>query len=438
MSTLIYPSNGMYLTDMDNREKIGSHEADLRSLCKGCSAECSKAYGNFLPTVQFITTENCNLNCSYCYETCKTNKKMTKEVAKAGVDFILSDQMFPYFEKESIGGLIVEFFGGEPFLNVEIMDFIADYFYEQCYLKRPEWLSSSMLATSSNGTLYFEPKVQEFCKKHKSHFSLGITIDGDKALHDECRLFYDGRGSYDIVAAAVKDWNKNSHTAATSKVTIAPANLPYIYNAFVHLWEEVGIQFINANCVFEPGWNFEHAQLYYKELMKIANYLLENKRYKRYFTSLLKEFATDIHIKNPSFFDKNFCGGNGSMLCIGTDGKLYTCMRFMDYALNNQEERSIGDVYNGINMDDQFLKDLKNITLTSQIEEECLTCPAVQLCGGCTGFNYDHFGDANKKANYCCDMIKVQALVSTYFYNKIYELEGMDIKLEEPFENIYI
>ena len=55
--------------------------------------------------------------------------------------------------------------------------------------------------------MYFKPEVQDFIKKYKDHLSLSITVDGHKELHDSCRIFADGTGSYDLAIAAVHHYH---------------------------------------------------------------------------------------------------------------------------------------------------------------------------------------------------------------------------------------
>lgn len=434
------PKNGYYLTNEDCGDKINYYEKNIARVglsgecenCTGCSKDCN-LFGETLPTIQFIVTESCNLNCSYCYELCKTNKHMSKEVAKKGVDFILNGGLDGYFNNPNrIGGFIIEFFGGEPTLNIDVMNYVTEYFTQQCYLKHPEWLTNSMFAVSSNGTLYFQDKVKNFVETNSHRLSFGITIDGNKTLHDACRVYYDGRGSYDDVEKAVKHWNSISTTTNSTKVTFAPANIKHIYESMIHLWENLDIQFIHANCVYEEGWTIEDAKVYYQQLMKLADYLLIDKRYARYYISIFSDLIEPLSEEGRK---RNTCGGNGSMLAISPEGKLYSCMRFMDYALGKREGAPIGDLENGIDLESPFLKKLQAITFESQSEEKCLTCPASSICGGCTGHNYDAFGDPNIRPTYHCDMIKVQAIVSTYLYNKIFEIEGINKHIEMPFDD---
>lgn len=433
----LYPSNGMYLNESDSNDYPGSYEqhaslvtpGSCGNQCEGCSA------AHNIVSITFILTENCNLDCTYCYEKGKTKRKMSQEVAKKAIDFILSDKIYPYFDKDRVKGVVIDLFGGEPFMNTEVMNFIADYFNEQCLIKKPEWLLSSMFSTTTNGTLYFSKGSQEFINKTKNKLSLGITIDGDKELHDACRVFHDRRGSYDVVVEGIKHWNQISATVPSTKVTIAPGNVDKLFKAFKHLWEDVGIQVLNSNCVFEEGWTLEHAKELYKQLKDVADYLLEDERYARYYTSFFEERCGDK--MDEDALSRNYCGGNGAMLAIGVDGKLYTCMRFAQYALGENVEHSIGDLDNGIQLDDPWLINLKNVTMRSQSPQECLDCEVSLGCGICTGYHYDHFNDVNKRATYICHMHKARVCAAAYYYNKLYKKLNLNKTFELRIPNIY-
>lgn len=100
-----------------------------------------------------------------------------------------------------------------------------------------------------NGVLYFEPKVQKFLNKWRHNLSFSITIDGNKALHDACRVFPDGTGSYDVAVAGARDWISRGYYMG-SKITIAPGNVQHLFSAIKHM-VELGYKDINANVVYE-------------------------------------------------------------------------------------------------------------------------------------------------------------------------------------------
>jgi len=115
---------------------------------------------------------------------------------------------------------------------------------------------------SSNGTLYFDPKVQKFLDKYKGHISYNVSIDGNKTLHDACRIFPDGTGSYDKAIAAVRHYVDVRKEFMGSKMTLAPNNIQYLFEAIKGLIDEKYDE-IYLNCVFEKGWENNHATILY-------------------------------------------------------------------------------------------------------------------------------------------------------------------------------
>lgn len=415
------PKNGLYLTALDNVMFEDDFNRELRAYTRVNSLDIPSETEDKVLAITFVVTESCNLNCTYCYETHKTNRAMTREVGKRAIDFILTDpSVLEYFDKKEPVGIILDFFGGEAFLQIELIDYMVEYFRKRSIELNLPFKDNYLINIGTNGVLYFDEKVQDFLNRNQSNINLNITIDGNKELHDKCRLFHDGRGSYDIVEKAVLDWN-NKHVSNTTKITVAPENVEYLFEAVKHSYS-LGVTFAYANCCYEEGWKVEHAQILYKELKKLADYLIDNDLYANNWCSFFDDFLGGQLVDT-----KNYCGGNGSMLAIGTDGKCYSCTRFMQYCLNNQNEKTIGDIWNGIDSekDNCWLCELKKIDMVTQCQFEdnkkCLDCPISIGCGLCTGYNYDYYGDPNHKATFICDTHRARILANVYFWNKLYK-----------------
>ena len=259
-------------------------------------------------TVTFQVTDACNLACKYCYQINKGRRRMSIETAKKFVDLLLdADESNKYINPSISPFIIIEFIGGEPLLEIDLIDEIMTYFTEQAFVKRHPWATRYIVSLCSNGVLYFEPNVQRFFRKHKNHLSLNITIDGNKELHDSCRVFPDGSPSYDMAVAAAKDWMDNKHGYMGSKITIAPGNITYLYDALVHMID-LGYLEINANCVYEEGWNIEYARELYNQMKHFSDYLLDNNLDEVY-CSLYEEHF--FHPKEEGD-DENWCWGTGT------------------------------------------------------------------------------------------------------------------------------
>ena len=378
-------------------------------------------------TVTFQVTDNCNLACTYCYQHNKGKRRMSFETAKQFIDFLLdSNDSNTYINPKISPFLIIEFIGGEPLMEIELIDKIMDYFIEQCFIKQHPWATRYIISICSNGTLYFNPEVKHFFNKHRQHISFSVTIDGNKELHDSCRIFHDGSPSYDLAWAAAKDWIDKGGQMG-SKITIAPENLPFLSEAIKH-FISLGYEEINANCVYEKGWTLEHASLFYEELKKISDYIIDNNL--DIYCSLFEE----IFFRPKEITDvTNWCGGTGFMLSCDPDGWLYPCIRYMESSLGDKQPPiRIGHVSYGLEKTEEEQKQvkcLKCIDRRTQSTDKCFYCPIAEGCSWCSAYNYEETGTPNKRVTYICIMHQARALGNIYFWNKYYQKKGSNQKM---------
>jgi len=379
--------------------------------------------------ITFQVTDNCNLCCSYCYQINKGVKKLPFETAKKFIDYLLSStsENNSYINPDNTLGINIDFIGGEPFLEVELMDKICEYFVDQMILLDHPWKDVFRISVGSNGTLYFNENVQNFIKKYNNILSMTITIDGNKALHDACRVFPDGSGSYDLAVAAAMDYRKLSNADnIQTKLTIAPGNIDYFYDAIINLID-LGYTTIHSNPVFEDGWTLDHAKIYYSQLKKIADYIIDNDLF-----STIKLAQVDLNRYYPlsESDNKNWCGGDGSMLSINPDGYMFNCVRYMESSLGDKvPPLYIGDIENGIGATDLYkdnIKCMQCINRRSQSTDECFYCPIAAGCSWCSAYNYQLFGTPNKRATFICELHKAESLINTYYFNKYAETKMKD------------
>lgn len=379
-------------------------------------------------SVTFQVTDRCSLACKYCYQINKGNRVMSFDTAKKLVDLLLSGEkgMKDYVSPENSPAIILEFIGGEPLLEVELIEQICDYFFEKVTEMQHPWAANYMISICSNGVAYFEPNVQRFLNKYRNRISFSVTIDGNKELHDSCRVFLDGvTGSYDIAVSAAQDWMNKGYYMG-SKITIAPGNLSYLYDAILHMIE-LGYNEINANVVYEKGWEQHHAIEYYKQLKRIADYFVDNDFVEDIFLALFEDkFFQPIEDTD----NENWCGGTGFMLSCDPDGYLYPCIRYMESSLGTEiEPMRIGNVDDGLSStpaESQCIECLQCITRRSQSTDECFYCPIGKGCSWCSAHNYQETGTPNQRVTYICEMHKARSLANVYFWNRYYEKKGID------------
>lgn len=363
--------------------------------------------------VTICLTEECNLRCKYCYMTSKNSfKKLNFEVAKKAVDYILNAR-----DIYSLDSVVWDFIGGEPLLEIDLMDKICDYIKKRMYELNHPWFNDYMISFATNGILYHTKKVQDFIKKNRLHLSIGISIDGNKIKHNMQRVYADGRGSYDDVVKNVPLWLKQFGQSAYTKSTFAHDDLMYLKDSVIHLWN-IGVKKVVANVVFEDVWKPHDADVFEQQLKSLADYIIENDIW-RDNDYTLRFFDPSIGFPLREDQKDQFGCGSGKMVAVDCEGKLYPCIRFLDFSLNNQPAFCIGDVFNGISKDK--LKPFSFLTKRTSDPEKCKNCKVASGCMSCVGHDYDASsgGTIFKRTTFNCEMHKANVRACEYFWNEV-------------------
>ena len=373
-------------------------------------------------SVTFIVTKDCQLACKYCYLVGKNEEeRMSFETAKKAIDYILNNRKM--FQENSV---IWEFIGGEPFIEIDLIDKVSDYLKEQMYLLEHPWFNSYRFSFSTNGINYHEEKVQRYIQKNQNHLSIGITIDGTKQKHDLNRVYKDGRGSYEDVVRNIPLWLEQFPGGGT-KVTIASPDIPYIKESVLHLYS-LGIKEININVVFEDVWQEGDDLLFEEQLMQLADVIIDGDLYQENTCSFFAE-----HIGKPmnrETDNQNWCGA-GKMLAVDAAGMFYPCTRFAQYSLRNKKAAIIGNVEEGINQN--LLRPFLALDRCTQSTQECIECEVAQGCAWCQGENYDA-AESNtiyQRATAICKMHKARVRANNYYWNKLFRKLELESKREE-------
>jgi uncharacterized protein len=334
--------------------------------------------GSHVMSISFIVTESCNLNCTYCYQGHKSAKSMSIEVAERAIDFILQDN--EYVEVDKTPAVVLDFIGGEPLLEVDLIAHAISYFNRRTLELNHHWFNRYVAGICTNGLLYLDPKVQKLIDMYRSHIGVNISIDGDRETHDACRIDHAGNGSYDRILPAVKHLIAMQYDSST-KVTFAHDNLPLISRAIKHLLD-LGFVDIHANVVFEDVWKPGDNKILYDQLIELADIMIDGEYYTKHSCSL---FEDSIGHPLDDSNNNNWCGGSGAMLAIGPDGTLYPCIRFAPYSLGPDVEPIVlGNIYDGYtNLDSGIVCELCSITRRSQSNDECYYCPVGSGCAWC-------------------------------------------------------
>lgn len=431
-----FRSSAIVLDDIENAvivEHTESYPDFINRLYPSKNLEAMHMNGSHVKTITLQVTDACNMACTYCYQHNKSVHSMTFDVAKKFLGMLLdADELTnSYITSTKSDGVILDFIGGEPWLEIDLITKVSDWFIAELFRRKHPWAIKFMLDVCSNGLLHFDNRVQEYLKIHDKHLYYNISIDGNKELHDSCRIDLHGNGTYDRAIKAVHDYRKTFNGVMGSKMTVAPANVGKLYTAITNMIAENGYTNINLNCVYEEGWTNEHANTLYWQLHKITDWLFDNNLQDKVRLSMLTE-----HCGKPQSAEENtnWCGGLGLMVAVDYKGDIYPCLRYMESSVGDKvQPYIIGNIDCGINRKKEHCERvdcMACITRRSQSTDECFNCPISTGCGWCSAYNYEIFGTPNKRATFLCCMHKARSLANVYYQRRM----GVDFPLNCPKE----
>ena len=361
-----------------------------------------------------------------CYQFNKSPMRMEFDTAKKFIDHLLNDD-YGYINRYNSPAIIIEFIGGEPLLEIKLTRQIYEYFLDRCYELDHPWFTMHRLSICSNGLQYFDEDVQDFFKDYASNISFNISIDGNKELHDSCRIQPNGEGSYDIAMLALNHFNTHYTSERNSKMTLAPSNIKYLFES-VKDFIDNGMTCINLNCVFEEGWTTDTARIEYYQLKQLADYIIDN-NLENIYIALFNERQEDMQDSN---YDGTSCGGQGSMTAVRPNGQIYPCIRYMPTSVGDDVADmcmgSVDDGWNERSDGSEVIKILDSITRRSSSNDICYECPISNNCPGCIALCHAVYGTPNKRTTFHCIQHIAEALANVYYWNKL-SLKHPDLNL---------
>jgi uncharacterized protein len=357
----------------------------------------------------------CNLNCIYCYADGGSNnrekKLMTKELAKNCIDF-----WYKYLNKD-LKSINVNFFGGEPLLNKEVVKFSINYINK--LFKDSEVKILFILTT--NGTIVDDDVLNLF---KMDIVDILISMDGGKTTQNNNRPFLSGEGSYLKLKNNIKKI-RNVNSKLCARMTLTYENINNFYNDVKDLWN---LGFSKVFFDIAETKNSEEIldkidlDNFKKQLKSIAENSYENFINNRNGQLLnLIKFARRIH----SGTIKNQCSYyNPYTLMFSPDGEIYKCNRRL-----GNKTHSIGDINEGINWDKYVL-----LSSSQKINEYCKKCWIKRFCGGgCAANNFEITKDDNKVDKLSCEIKKIIFEQSMIFYLKLFKENNLLFR--ETFKN---
>jgi len=329
-------------------------------------------------TILLKPVEYCNLACRYCY----VNPDLPKRKMDFKVIKRLKDELDSLYEA-GIGIVDLIWHGGEPTL------------YGLKNMKRAvEHLSKSKIRIrwkiQTNGTLISEDWVKFF---REYNFSVGVSIDGHKELHDKNRIYFNGKGSFEEAYRGFKMLKEGN-----VRVGILSVATKYTLNEVDKFYEFIRRQGVGVrvNPFFASGRGKD----------KEEELGLTNEEYAKLMIALYDKWKDDVVSfrlspieeivesmitgRNPNC-NYSFKGCNYDFISIDPKGDVYSCAR-----LSGVKEAYFGNLEEGILY--LYSKSLKR----TKVDEECLRCKWFRICGGgCPAISFYYTGDFNKREPSC-------------------------------------
>lgn len=332
-------------------------------------------------------TNQCNMNCTYCYEKNKRKQSISWDTIDKIVDFIVERHNNNLEEQVS-----VVTHGGEPLLEFDKIKFFID--------KLNSKIDNVRYFITTNATLMSDDKI-DFITKNYSDIS--ISIDGTPQIHDMNRIFANGQGTYSVIE---KNINKilSKDNKVKARMTVTPDTVSGLFDSIKHLVDLGFRTIIPAIDNFNDDWTEDDMANLFEQGKLITDYV------KSYSESLCIGLIDDALSK----LENSPCSGGTSTFSIDTDGKIYPCIISV-----GMPEFIIGNVYMGL--DENKVKEIMD---WDKVEiSDCIGCSRYNYCNTtrCRIVNKIMCGELHTPSPVVCNIEHVKVLLSEY-YMKVFSL----------------
>ncbi len=358
--------------------------------------------GNVIKALCLHVAHTCNLNCSYCFASQGKyhgdRGLMSLEVGKRALDFLIENS-------GTRRNLEVDFFGGEPLMNWNVVKELVAYAREQ----EKKYNKNFRFTLTTNGVL-IDDEVIAFANKEMSNVVL--SLDGRKEIHDLTRVDYAGNGSYEkIVPKFQKMVEAREGKNYYMRGTFTHANPDFTKDVF-HM-ADLGFTELSMEPVVSApddpmALTAEDLEIVKEQYEILAKEMIKRNKEGRGFT--FYHYMIDL-TGGPCIYKRiSGCGSGTEYMAVTPWGDLYPCHQFV-----GEEEYKLGDIWNGVT-NDAVREDFRSCNAYSR--PECKDCWAKLYCsGGCAANAFHASGSIRgiyepgcelfKKRIECAIMIKV-------------------------------
>ena len=334
---------------------------------------------------------DCNLACKYCFaeegEYHGRRALMSFEVGKKALDFLIANS-------GNRRNLEVDFFGGEPLMNWQVVKDLVAYGREQEKIHNKNF----RFTLTTNGVLVND-EVMEFCNKEMGN--VVMSIDGRKEVHDHMRPFRKGAGSYDLVVPKFQKWAESrNQDKYYARGTFTHYNLDFskdVLNLADLGFKQISVEPVVAPSDADYALQPEDLPKLFEEYDTLAKEMIKRNKEGNGFNFF--HFMLDL-TGGPCVYKRlSGCGSGTEYLAVTPWGDLYPCHQFV-----GNEDFLLGNVDTGVTntaVRDEFK--LCNV----YAKDKCRDCFARFYCsGGCAANSYNFHGSITDAYDIGCEMQK--------------------------------
>ena len=335
-------------------------------------------------------SHDCNLRCKYCFadEGAYHSKRevMSRETAFAAIDFLLRES-----GKRKV--LEVDFFGGEPLMNLGVVKDTVYYAKEQAAKLGKRFL----FTTTTNGLLLDDETIKFFNEEMEN---VVLSLDGRPEVHDAVRKTVNGKGSFDLVIEKIKKFVRSrGDKHYYVRGTFTAKNLDFAKD--VLFLADQGFDSISMEPVVtdipELQIREEHLPRIEKEYENLCEAYLEREEKGEGFNF----FHFNIDLEGGPCLQKRVsaCGAGNEYFSVVPNGDIYPCHQFA-----GDNKWKMGSVFEGT-LDENIRSKFAESCLFTR--KKCENCFAKFICsGGCSANNYHYNGDIEEPYAMTCAMMK--------------------------------
>ena len=357
--------------------------------CYECLTEGVKNRKTVVKAMCLHIAHDCNLACKYCFaeegEYHGRRALMTYDVGKKALDFLIANS-------GNRRNLEVDFFGGEPLMNWQVVKDLVAYGREQEKIHDKHF----RFTVTTNGVL-LDGEIQEFINQEMDNVVL--SLDGRREVNDRMRPFRNGKGSYDLIVPKFQELAESrGQERYYVRGTFTRENLDFS-NDILHFadlgFRQMSIEPVVGDESDPYAIRGEDLPVIMEEYDKLAKIMIEREKSGKGFNFF--HFMIDLE-GGPCVAKRlSGCGSGTEYLAVTPWGDIYPCHQFV-----GQEEFLMGNVDEGV-VRPEIADDFRNCNVYTK--EKCKNCFAKFYCsGGCMANAYNFHGTIQDAYDIGCEM----------------------------------